>query len=223
MTKLTAFHGKPELKAEILGKLRVHRAADDIIRGEGYGDSDAAHFRGCAVGCTLHAAGETNVETHRLYEPRLGLPAWLAHLSDGIFQGMSGDHASFPVQLINAIPVGANLDTALHRIHSRFQREVVPDPGEINERVAALHDKVAGGETVSDDAWSAAESAAWSAARSAARSAAWSAESAARSAARSAAGSAESAAESAAGSAAGSAESAAWSLCAKIVLEEVAR
>jgi len=213
MSTLRAFHGDPAVKQKYLDRVAAHAAADRLVQGTGWD-----HGRGCAIGCTLEAYD------HARYPVELGLPVWLAHLEDRIFEGLpKSDAMTWPQRFLAAIPVGADVETVRHKLAIRRLGRMIAAQQQaealayvkaaIAQVLGALalvrscHEAELGGSTCD---WSAARSAARSA-RSAARSAAWSARSAARSAAESAesaAGSAEWSAESAAVSAAGSAE---WS------------
>ena len=209
MTALLSYHNDPELKAATIATVKAHRDADRLVQGTG-AEGEDDNFRGCAVGCTI---GEYD---HAAYEDRIGVPAVLAQYEDAIFEGLPGSEAlDWPVDFLQAVPVGANLRPISHRFAAwmlrdsnllDLQEELTRDA---SLAIAALHDRDAAGETVTEDEWSAAESAAWSAARSASESAS---ESAAGSAAEAAAwATAWSAAWSAADSAWSAAESAAWS------------
>ncbi len=71
MNKMTAYHGKPEIKATYLARVRGHRAADQLIHGTYWGDG-----KGCAIGCTVHS------RDHGAYETELGIPRPLAPGAD---------------------------------------------------------------------------------------------------------------------------------------------
>jgi hypothetical protein len=202
---LKAFHDNQKVKDTYLARIRAHREADEIVKGQYW-----EHGKGCAVGCTIHDSD------HSKYEIELGIPEWLARCEDTIFEGLPNERAkSWPEQFLDAIAVGADLEavktpflifvlesslesmTAAQYDAEKFP-EVKAAMVQCEEAVKAMILAHRNGEDLS-----AAESAAWSAARSA--------RSAAESAAESAARSAESAAESAARSARSAAESAAWS------------
>ena len=210
-TALRAFHGDEAVKTRYLDRVAAHREADNLMKGRGWGGG-----KGCAIGCTLEAYD------HSCYPVELGIPQQLAHLEDAIFEGLDvADAMLWPTQFLEAIPVGADLET----VGWQFLVWMLRDSGLLDaagredvckaiDMTIAVLEEPANGRPINRSAESAARSA-----ESAARSAARSAESAARSAAWSAARSAESAARSAAcsaacsaaRSAACSAESAAWS------------
>jgi hypothetical protein len=200
---MRSFHGDDAIKQKYLDRVRKHRELDNIIQGTGWEDG-----KGCAVGCTLE-----NYD-HYSYPIELGLPKWLAHLEDRIFEGLPGEEAMFwPEQFLSAIPVGSGLlkqvIIAINAVKKCHETELLSNTCSIDWESAS---------------W-AASSAAESAARSAASSAARSAEYAAKSAywaARSAEYAAKSAAESAeyaASSAAEYAEYASWKQEASDLLE----
>ena len=203
---MKAYHNDPAVKSAILAQLVAHRKADEIVQGQ-YWEGG----KGCAVGCTLHTSN------HAEYETRFGIPQMLAHLEDGIFEGLpNGVANAWPERFMGAIEPGADLS----RVGWQFMHWLITDesinPGISDPLVRAAVKQCADvlvplmkGGAVDEYAASAASaaSAAWSAASAARRAAS------AKSAAWSAAWSAESAASAAwsAGSAARSAESTAWS------------
>ena len=228
---LTTYHGDPKVKASLLRRISAHEKADRLTQGT-YG-SMSGYWRGCAVSCSLATpSGRFDGEIvtkglHAEYPKHLGLPVWLAHLEDRIFEGLPQEEAmQWPRRFAEAIPVGVSLDGLADELAvARLREECLPLSGTwlesiraevvaaIEQVIAALEgkgDRSAAG-SAAESAWAAAESA-WSAGSAAesARSAARSAWSAAGSAAESARSAAESAwaAESAAESARSAAESA---------------
>ncbi len=218
---MKAWHNDPEVKNFYVSRMRAHIAADQLIRGTGW---DGA--RGCAVGCTLHSYN------HAAYETELGWPEELACLEDAIFEGLpNGEHIQWPLQLMEAVPVGIDLAPAMIRIKIRILREVgwysqqtKRDPWGVMDAIDAVVVALESGIGVS--AADSAAMAAWvadsAAMASAARSAGWAAR-AAWAAAESAAWSAARAAWAAEKTAEKTAESAVWLQIRDIVLEEVAR
>ena len=210
---MRAFHGDPAVKDKYLVRLKAHHAADEIVRGVGYNGS-----QGCAVGCTL------NAYDHRAYEHELGLPQWLAHIEDRIFEGLPPVEAQqFAVDFLESVPVGADVDKvrwqlAIQRHTQAHDRLLSNKEPYAAQCIAAINLVIA--YCVSEEKTEAARAAAWASAWSAraetraeaARAAAWpAARAAAWAAARAAAESAESAARSAESAAESAAWSAAWS------------
>jgi hypothetical protein len=94
-----AFHGDPAVKLKYLDRVRAHRLADQIVKGQYWENG-----KGCAVGCTLHSGN------HQAYESELGVPAQFAYLQDLLFEHLPIDRArTFPERFLEAIPVGADL------------------------------------------------------------------------------------------------------------------
>ena len=199
MTDLLTYHDDPKVKASLLRRIRAHERADRLTQGT-YG-SMSGYWRGCAVSCSLATPsgrfdGEIVTEgLHAEYPKQLGLPVWLAHLEDRIFEGLPQEEAmQWPRRFAEAIPVGVSLDGLADELAvARLREECLPLSGTwlesvraevvaaIEQVIAALEgkgDRSAAG-SAAESAWAAAESA-WSAgsaaesARSAARSA-WSA------------------------------------------------
>jgi len=97
--EMRSFHDSKELKQEYVDRVEHHQAADEITQGTYWENG-----KGCAVGCTIHS------DDHHNYEVALGLPEWLAHLEDRLFEGMSNvDAKAFPLIFLEAINVGSNL------------------------------------------------------------------------------------------------------------------
>lgn len=97
---LLSFHSDPKIKAKYLKRVREHELNDEIVKGVYWENG-----KGCALGCSVHSAD------HKAYEIELGLPEWLAHLEDVLFEGLPNEEAKkFPAAFLEAIPVGVNLD-----------------------------------------------------------------------------------------------------------------
>jgi hypothetical protein len=110
---MKAFHGIEEIKQKYVERMKAHIAADELIRGIGWKDG-----KGCAIGCTIHAY------RHPGYEILLGLPVWLAHLEDRLFEAVSEEYSrTFPLRFLEVIPVGVDVD----RIKHKFLHFVVSD------------------------------------------------------------------------------------------------
>ncbi len=94
---MKAYHGKESLKQEVLAELQAHYEADNFIQGFVYWDGR----KGCAVGCLLKSGN------HIEYEERFGIPVYLAHLEDAIFEGLSlADSKNWPLRFMSAFEVG---------------------------------------------------------------------------------------------------------------------
>ena len=189
---MKAFHGDPKVKEKYLARVKAHRAADEIVQGQYWGNG-----KGCAVGCTIHGSD------HQAYETELGIPIQLAHLQDWIFENIPNKEAkNFPVDFLESIPVGVDLKLVLHQ----FLHWLLVDPEdgviqyahdeeqvkEVILSVADFYNRVIKGQEVTNEQWDAAWTAAWAArptrgAARAARDAAWAAARAAAWAARDAA------------------------------------
>src|SRR5208282_5693902 len=91
--RMLAFHGKQQIKDEYLTRVKAHREADQIMKGQYWENG-----RGCAVGCTIHNSD------HGRYETELGTPRILARLEDGIFESLPNDLAmTWPERFLDAI------------------------------------------------------------------------------------------------------------------------
>lgn len=164
---LQAFFNNPAIKEKYVNQMVNHRKMDQLIHGIYWADG-----KGCAVGCITHS------REHSQFETQLGLPEWLAHVVDYLFEGLkNGEAMTFPERVLQAIPLGANLDKTYHKFCKFVQTDIAKDADDKNVRkaiegVLSQHDKAIKGEIISlpgiwrlyKAAWSAAESAAWSAA-----------------------------------------------------------
>jgi hypothetical protein len=216
----STYHNDPAFKERFLAEITWHEQQDMLIQGD-YGNGlDGDEFQGCAVGCSvdsLNRINGTNMATndHVTLATTLGIPVWLAHLEDTLFEGLPDDDArTWPSRLAEAIPVGVDLEPVRHLFEvwlmdrNIARVEALDIPADLKTRVVAAIRLVRECHAVPTKAdWDGARSAAYSAysALAAAYSAAYSAYSA-----LSAAYSARSAAYSAL-SAAYSADSAAYS------------
>jgi len=74
MTNLTAYHNNQANKDAIIGQLKLHCDADEIIKGQYWEDG-----KGCAVGCTIHSDNHAEYEARsdRDWETIASLFAWL--------------------------------------------------------------------------------------------------------------------------------------------------
>jgi hypothetical protein len=106
MSELLSFHNSQAIKDKYVARVKAHQEADNIIQGQGWYEG-----KGCAVGCTLENYA------HSQYPVELGLPEWLAHLQDAIFEGLPRAEAkAFPLQFLEAIPVGVDLEPVYHQL-----------------------------------------------------------------------------------------------------------
>ena len=185
--QMKAFHGDPEVKKKYLARVKAHRKADQIIKGQYWEEG-----KGCAVGCTIHGSD------HQAYETELGIPVQLAHLQDCLFEDLPNEEAKdFPVDFLDSIPVGADLELVLHQF--LYWLLVDPEDGVIQYAqgegekqmkesilaVADLHNRVIKGQKVTNKQWIAVNNAA-AAAAEATSEAAWAASNASSATARAA-------------------------------------
>lgn len=101
---MNSFHNDPELKAKYTKRVLDHFVQDQIIHGTYW---DAWEQKGCAVGCTMETSSAVHFEMSRT----LGLPMWLCHLEESLFESnREGTEFAFPYEFIRAVPVGLDLD-----------------------------------------------------------------------------------------------------------------
>jgi hypothetical protein len=106
---MQAFHNDPAIKEKYLTRVRQHIVADNLLRGTGWEDG-----KGCAVGCTLESYD------HAQYPIELGIPEWLGHAKDTLFEGMSLKKSeTWPEKFLDAVPVGLD-DAGFLRVKAQF-------------------------------------------------------------------------------------------------------
>ncbi|HZZ20295.1 MAG TPA: hypothetical protein VFE25_13040, partial [Opitutaceae bacterium] len=134
-TTLLAFFNDPTRKEHYLARIEQHAKADELRQGFGYWkEDDDGHYRGCAVGCTLHSSN------HSAYETELGIPRALAHLEDQIFENLSKkDAMKWPKIFLEAVPVGADLSLVV----TEFMLWLLVDKNDGVIRVASAAGKIA--------------------------------------------------------------------------------
>lgn len=117
---MQAFLNDESVRSAVIAQVVAHAKADEIVKGR-YWEGG----KGCAVGRTIHSAD------HALYESALGIPHELARLQDFIFESLpNGEAKSFPLEFLEAIPLGADLS----RVWDKFHVWLLLDP--INGLVA---------------------------------------------------------------------------------------
>jgi hypothetical protein len=241
-TTTLTYRDDEDLKARLIANMTRHRDADRLQKGLYFGsdpDLDGIEPKGCAVGCTvadfraaergitlveLAAAGMSSC--HSEWARVTGLPEWLAHLDDYLFENLpAAASREWPLRLLESVPVGVDLKVA----REAWLRDLVFDAehGALASAAAGLEAaglapeaaRLRGLPPTTD--WSAASDAAWAASDAAwaASNAAWAASNAAW-AARNAAGAASNAAG-AASNAAWAASNAAWAASNEWVAERL--
>ena len=103
MSVLQAFHDDPAIKARYLNRVRAYREAGRLEQG-----SPWTNGAGGAIACTVEG------DEPGRYVEELGLSVQLAHLEEGIFDGLHPDEAQgFPEEFLAAIPEGIDADVAM--------------------------------------------------------------------------------------------------------------
>lgn len=109
-TKMLSFHNSRDVKDKYINRVNQHMIADKIVRGIGWSNG-----KGCAVGCTLE-----NYD-HSQYPVELGIPEWLAHVEDTLFEGMSLEKSkTWPKVFLEAIPLGVSEETFERKVKAPF-------------------------------------------------------------------------------------------------------
>ena len=114
---MKSFKNDPSLKKLHVEQAKKHYEQDMLIAGT-YGETDTDVFRGCSVGCFAYEIlGQTDDNPHKIVADDRGLPEWLIHLQDRIFEGLPlEDRKKWHVQLAEAIPVGIDLEPVRHKL-----------------------------------------------------------------------------------------------------------
>lgn len=89
-----AYHNDETFKAQMVAAAEAHRNADEYISGT-YGGRTNGSFRGCSVGCslfdvaTIRGIAIDGWSDHETLADALGVPHWVTHLQDTLFEGVS--------------------------------------------------------------------------------------------------------------------------------------
>ncbi len=115
---MKAFTNTPITKEKFIQHLKKHQEMDAFEKGhygQGFEMGDEK-FKGCAVGCSLRSVAlelgiEISTKDHSLYEKYLGIPRWLAHVEDKVFEDLPLEKSkNWPLEFAKAVKVGADLD-----------------------------------------------------------------------------------------------------------------
>ena len=132
---MKAFLDSKISKEDLMKELYKHKKLDSFIRGDyGHVGKYDNKFKGCAVACTIRSMQDIqnkvllNERNCRLvnfdytnYSRLLNIPLWFPELEDIIFERMSlKESEHFPVELMEAVEVGADLDAILPRLLKRM-------------------------------------------------------------------------------------------------------
>lgn len=114
--QILAWHSDPDLKDEVVARMKHHRAQDEFIRGQyqKWAPETASKYRGCALGCTLPYIKQRDARSitfSKEVQKRYGISFLVADMIDNIFEGLPNVEAAadFAVAVIETIPVGADL------------------------------------------------------------------------------------------------------------------
>jgi hypothetical protein len=122
MADLGAWHGDPALKERIVARMKQHREADAFVHGlyQRLDSKLALGYKGCAIGCALDPQEPDSIgEGRRPYggwwaevERQFGIPEDVAEMIDDNFECLGRpDDANFAVEVLEAVPVGADLSS----------------------------------------------------------------------------------------------------------------
>jgi len=156
-----AYHGEVSQKRATLKQLREHRRLDQIVQGTYWiGNGDG---RGCCVGCLTHDPSGG----HSLFPDRWGIPVNIAYLMDDLFESLPEEEAKdWPMRIMGAIPIGADLSRTWDRWAAWMLRDLAPIAGAnagVVEVMAHLFEREAGGDEPTTTEWDRAARDAWDA------------------------------------------------------------
>lgn len=135
MTKVTAWHGDPALKAYAVERMRQHASVDRLIRGAYIAGKSDEDWQGCFHGCLTveKIAEELEIQPlqvrlddwHRETERIWGIPAAVGELLDALYEESSSPPGELAVAILDAIPVGADLTPV---VIDRLMLDLLKDP-----------------------------------------------------------------------------------------------
>ena len=112
---MKAFNGSQKFKNELLKKALEHKSADDYVAGT-FGEMKAFGFKGCSVGCTIYDIDSTHEKNdHEFLATKLGVPLFVVHLQDTLFEGKSNKSA-WTYDFLKSINVNSDLTSVLPKI-----------------------------------------------------------------------------------------------------------
>lgn len=126
-----AWHNDPQLKAETIRRMQEHREADALIQGAYYRNHSPEGFRGCAIGCLVGSweVWSKHGSWHDAVEEIFGINFVIAYVIDDVFEALPSDKcADFAVEVLEAIPVGADLTSLASRFPLDEYEVEVEDP-----------------------------------------------------------------------------------------------
>lgn len=177
-TKLRAFLGSKKVKDKYIERMKEHMRLDQLMQGTGF---ERAKNRGCAVGCTL------DKYEHTSYTTELGLPVWLAHLEDKIFEKLPKEKAmKFPLKFLESVQIGVDYTLMWHDWSIFLLTKIIPKKYVTQKDIKDiinLHKRAAKGGIVTEEewrnttsvsasAWASVSTGAWASARASARASA---------------------------------------------------
>lgn len=125
---MLTWHGSAELKTKTVAAMKQSREEDRFIQGKYFkldwnteNNRPGTDFRGCALGCLVAAESKAfaafleqtgdSENWHDVAEELYGIHAGVARRIDDLFEALPvSDCASFAVDVLEAIPVGVELD-----------------------------------------------------------------------------------------------------------------
>ena len=178
MKKLLAYHGKPELKSQVIADMRADIEDERLVSGKYWDD-----YKGCHVGCVVMARtgiqNDKYEDWHAQYEEAIGVPRDLARLFDGLFESLdNGKRQQFSLDVLEAMPVSADLSDVPRQWLIWLMNDVRQYVGDDESVLLCIDDVISllGGNCQNAArwaaAWAAANAAAWAAANAAAGDAA---------------------------------------------------
>lgn len=122
--KVLAWHGDPKLKERTIARMETHAEADRFMQGAYVSvDATGKDWKGCLHGClavedvmrerswTLRDLDSQygRVDWHLQTERLLGIPARVGSILDHLYEESEGAYADLAIDILEAIPVGADL------------------------------------------------------------------------------------------------------------------
>jgi len=117
---MKAFGGSKKFKNELLKKALEHRKEDDYISNYygiyKTGKYNIGVFKGCSVGCTIFDIDPAHEKNdHEFLATKLGVPLFVVHLQDTLFEGKSNKSA-WTYDFLKSINVNSDLTSVLPKI-----------------------------------------------------------------------------------------------------------
>jgi len=156
---MISFHGRQDLKDQLVSNLLEHQRLDHFQQGIYW---DNITQKGCDMGCSIiDFGGDVKANVHQEYERIFGIPRIIPRLRDSIFEGLSVEDSTwFSLASTKATPVGKDLSLVWPKFAVWLLNDVEKYATESGKkainRIIELYSREISGKHISKAEWRAA-------------------------------------------------------------------